>query len=397
MPGMIDTVLDIGLNDSSVQGLAKQTGDPRFAWDSYRRLVQMFGTTVIGIDGGLFEAALSLMKAERSAVTDVDLEPDALEELVSIYRRTIREHRGYDFPSSPREQLISAILAVFNSWNSRRARAYRRQERIPSDLGTAVTVMTMVYGNLGLASGTGVAFTRDPATGERGVYGEYLQDAQGEDVVAGTRDPLPLQALEDLNGPVYHQLTDILAVLERHYHDMCDTEFTVESGKLWMLQTRLGKRSAAASFRIAMQLVDEGLIDMDQALGRVSGTGLAELMLPRFDESTPRPRLVTGTGASPGAAVGQVVFTSDAAIARANEGNDVILVRMETNPDDLPGMVAAKGVLTRRGGKTSHAAVVTRGMESHASSHPKDCSSTWRPSGSRRPTGPLSPRVKSSP
>ena len=362
MPGMMDTVLDIGLNDSSVEGLAKQSGDERFAWDSYRRLVQMFAKTVLGVDGGLFEQALSELKQEKGAGTDLDLEVDDLQELVSIYKGIVRKETGHCFPVSPRDQLDAAILAVFKSWNGVRARIYRRQERIPDDLGTAVTLVAMVFGNLNLNSGTGVAFTRDPASGNPGVYGDYLQDAQGEDVVAGIRNTMPLQDLEELNGPAYHKLLDIMATLERHYRDLCDIEFTVENGKLWMLQTRVGKRTAAAAFRIATQLVDEGVISIDEALGRVSGAGLAELMFPRFDESAVAVRLTTGMGASPGAAVGKVVFDSQTAVARAAKGDAVILVRTETNPDDLPGMVAAKGILTRRGGKTSHAAVVARGM-----------------------------------
>ena len=362
MPGMMDTVLDIGLNDSSVEGLAKQSGDERFAWDSYRRLVQMFAKTVLGVDGGLFEQALSELKQEKEAGTDLDLEVDDLQELVSIYKGIVRKETGHCFPVSPRDQLDAAILAVFKSWNGERARIYRRQERIPDDLGTAVTVVAMVFGNLNLSSGTGVAFTRDPASGNPGVYGDYLQDAQGEDVVAGIRNTMPLQDLEELNEPAYHRLLDIMATLERHYRDLCDIEFTVENGKLWMLQTRVGKRTAAAAFRIATQLVDEGVISIDEALGRVSGAGLAELMFPRFDESAVAVRLTTGMGASPGAAVGKVVFDSQTAVARAAKGDAVILVRTETNPDDLPGMVAAKGILTRRGGKTSHAAVVARGM-----------------------------------
>ena len=362
MPGMMDTVLDIGINDSSVEGLAKQSGDERFAWDSYRRLVQMFAKTVLGVDGGLFEQALSGLKEEKGAGTDLDLEIDDLQELVSIYKDIVRKETGHCFPVSPRDQLDAAILAVFKSWNGERARIYRRQERIPDDLGTAVTLVAMVFGNLNLNSGTGVAFTRDPASGNPGVYGDYLQDAQGEDVVAGIRNTMPLQDLEELNEPAYHKLLDIMATLERHYRDLCDIEFTVENGKLWMLQTRVGKRTAAAAFRIATQLVDEGVISIDEALGRVSGAGLAELMFPRFDESAVAVRLTTGMGASPGAAVGKVVFDSQTAAARAAKGDAVILVRTETNPDDLPGMVAAKGILTRRGGKTSHAAVVARGM-----------------------------------
>jgi pyruvate,orthophosphate dikinase len=362
MPGMMDTVLDIGLNDDSVTGLAKQAGDERFAWDSYRRLVQMFAKTVLGVDGALFEHALSELKVTRNAKSDLDLGVDDLRGLVHTYKAIVRRETGSEFPTAPREQLDAAITGVFRSWNGERARIYRRQERIADDLGTAVTVVSMVFGNLNLSSGTGVAFTRDPASGSPGVYGDYLQDAQGEDVVAGIRNTLPLEELEHLNAEAYKQLLDIMKVLEHHYRDLCDIEFTIENGKLWMLQTRVGKRTAAAAFRIASQLVDENVISLDEALGRVSGAGLAELMFPRFDASATTPRLATGMGASPGAAVGRVVFDSATAAEWAARGEAVILVRTETNPDDLPGMVAAKGILTRRGGKTSHAAVVARGM-----------------------------------
>ena len=343
MPGMMDTVLDIGLNDASVEGLAKQSGDERFAWDSYRRLVQMFGKTVMGVDGHLFEQALATLKSDRDVGKDLDLEVGDLKDLVSLFRGIVKHQTGCSFPMSPREQLMAAIMAVIKSWNGERARLYRRQERIPEGLGTAVTVVAMVFGNRNLSSGTGVAFARDPATGNPGVYGDYLQEAQGEDVVAGIRDTMPLQDLADLNGAVYRQLLGIMSVLERHYRDLCDIEFTVEDGKLWMLQTRVGKRSAAAAFRIATQLVDEGVISMDEALGRVSGAGLSELMFPRFDQSATVGLLATGMGASPGAAVGKVVFDSATAVAWAAKGDDVILVRTETNPDDLPGMLAARG------------------------------------------------------
>ena len=362
MPGMMDTVLDIGLNDVSVVGLAKQAGDERFAWDSYRRLVQMFAKTVLGVEGAYFEKALAALKDDRRARTDLDLTVDDLKQLVTTYKQIVRRETGAEFPTEPREQLDAAILGVFRSWNGERARVYRRQERIPEDLGTAVTVVSMVFGNLNLSSGTGVAFTRDPASGSPGVYGDYLQDAQGEDVVAGIRNTLPLQELEHLNPQAYRQLLDVMSTLEHHYRDLCDIEFTIENGKLWMLQTRVGKRTAAAAFRIASQLVDEGVISLDEALGRVSGAGLAELMFPRFDTTAAPPALAHGMGASPGAAVGKAVFDSPSAAEWAARGEDVVLVRTETNPDDLPGMVAARGILTRRGGKTSHAAVVARGM-----------------------------------
>jgi pyruvate,orthophosphate dikinase len=361
MPGMMDTVLNIGLNDASVVGLAKQ-GNERFAWDSYRRLVQMFGKTVLGVDGELFEQALEEAKQEKATTDDLDLTADDLRGVVETFKGIVRDATGADFPQDPREQMDLATRAVFDSWNGERARLYRRQERIPADLGTAVNVCSMVFGNLGMDSGTGVAFTRDPGSGHHGVYGDYLQNAQGEDVVAGIRNTLPLQDLEGLDRASYEQLMDIMATLERHYRDLCDIEFTIERGKLWMLQTRIGKRTAGAAFRIATQLVDEGIIDLDEALLRVSGAQLAQLMFPHFGDAGDARLLTKGMGASPGAAVGKVVFSSATAEEWASRGEDVILVRRETNPDDLSGMIAARGILTSRGGKTSHAAVVARGM-----------------------------------
>jgi pyruvate,orthophosphate dikinase len=322
----------------------------------------MFAKTVMGANGDLFEEAIAALKVETGAKTDLDLDTPELKKLVATYKKIVKQETGLDFPMEPRAQLDAAILAVFKSWNGERARIYRRQERIAENLGTAVNICSMVFGNLGLNSGTGVAFTRDPATGARGVYGDYLEDAQGEDVVAGIRNTLALQELDHLNAAAYAQLLDIMNTLEHHYRDLCDIEFTIEKGKLWMLQTRVGKRTAAAAFRIAAQLVEEGIIGMDEALGRVSGAGLAELMFPRFDEKTASASLTRGMGASPGAAVGKAVFDSPTAVAEAAKGEAVILIRTETNPDDLPGMIAAKGILTSRGGKTSHAAVVARGM-----------------------------------
>ncbi|MFF4773631.1 pyruvate, phosphate dikinase [Microtetraspora fusca] len=359
MPGMMETVLNIGLNDASVLGLAKQSGNERFAWDSYRRLIQMFGKTVLGIEGELFEAALDELKGSRQ---DTDLDAGDLQRLVETYKGIVREQKGREFPSAPREQMELAIRAVFDSWNAPRAVLYRRQERIPADLGTAVNVVAMVFGNIGMDSGTGVAFTRDPGSGQQGVYGDYLQNAQGEDVVAGIRNTVPLQELERIDPASYRELLDIMSTLENHYRDLCDIEFTIERGKLWMLQTRVGKRTAGAAFCIATQLVDEGLIDMDEAVSRVSGDQLAQLMFPRFSATADNTRLTTGMNASPGAAVGKAVFTSAKAVELAGRGEPVILVRRETNPDDLAGMIAAQGVLTSRGGKTSHAAVVARGM-----------------------------------
>jgi pyruvate, orthophosphate dikinase len=362
MPGMMETVLNIGLSDESVQGLAKQADNERFAWDSYRRLIQMFGKTVLDIDGEHFEHAIDAAKKAKGVRNDTDLDAGDLQGLVDTFKGIVQTQTGKPFPQEPREQMDLAIKAVFNSWNADRAILYRRQERIPADLGTAVNVVTMVFGNLGEDSGTGVAFTRDPGTGAQGVYGDYLQNAQGEDVVAGIRNTVPLQDLEQINKTVYDELMGIMATLENHYKDLCDIEFTVERGKLWMLQTRVGKRTAAAAFRIAIQLVDQGLIDMDEAVTRVTGDELARLMFPRFDTSADVTKIAKGVSASPGAAVGKAVFDSETAVAWAANGEKVILVRRETNPDDLHGMIAAQGILTSRGGKTSHAAVVARGM-----------------------------------
>jgi pyruvate, orthophosphate dikinase len=362
MPGMMETVLNIGLSDESVHGLAKQAGSERFAWDSYRRLIQMFGKTVLDIEGGDFEHAIDSAKKAKGTKNDLDLDADDLRAIVDTFKDIVRKHTGRDFPQDPREQMDLAVNAVFNSWNADRAILYRRQERIPTDLGTAVNIVAMVFGNLGMDSGTGVAFTRDPGTGQQGVYGDYLQNAQGEDVVAGIRNTVPLQDLEQINAACYAELMQIMETLENHYRDLCDIEFTIERGKLWMLQTRVGKRTAAAAFRIAIQLVDQGLIDLDEALIRVTGSQLAHLMFPRFDTSGDVKKIAKGISASPGAAVGKAVFDSARAVEQAAAGQDVILVRRETNPDDLHGMIAARGILTSRGGKTSHAAVVARGM-----------------------------------
>ena len=362
MPGMMETVLNVGLNDRSVAGLAAQSGSERFAWDSYRRLIQMFGKTVLDIDGDLFERALEEAKAAQGTESDLDLDADHLRDLVVTFKRIVREESGREFPDDPREQLDLAVNAVFRSWNSDRAVLYRRRERIPGDAGTAVSVVAMVFGNLGEDSGTGVAFTRDPGSGAQGVYGDYLRNAQGEDVVAGIRNTVPLADLERIDEPAYRELMEIMARLEGHYRDLCDIEFTIERNKLWMLQTRVGKRTAGAAFVIAAELVDEGLIDMDEALARVTGDQLAQLMFPRFVAGGEARQLTQGMNASPGAAVGKAVFSSEKAVAEAERGERVILVRRETNPDDLAGMIAAQGVLTSRGGKTSHAAVVARGM-----------------------------------
>ncbi|HEY0542960.1 MAG TPA: pyruvate, phosphate dikinase, partial [Actinoallomurus sp.] len=363
MPGMMETVLNIGLNDESVHGLAERSGNERFAWDSYRRLIQMFGKTVLDIDGDLFEQAIDEAKQAKGVDNDLDLDADDFKGLVEKYKAIVRDQAGREFPTEPREQMDLAVKAVFGSWNAPRAILYRRQERIPADLGTAVNIVAMVFGNLGMDSGTGVAFTRDPATGQQGVYGDYLQNAQGEDVVAGVRSTVPLTDLGQIDKASYDELLHIMETLENHYRDLCDIEFTIESGKLWMLQTRVGKRTAAAAFRIATQLDDQELIDEDEAVRRVTGDQLAQLMFPRFGEiGDDVQKLTGGMGASPGAAVGKAVFTSRRAVELADDGEDVILLRRETSPDDLDGMIAARGILTSRGGKTSHAAVVARGM-----------------------------------
>lgn len=362
MPGMMETVLNIGLNDESVLGLAAVSGNERFAWDSYRRLIQMFGKTVLDIDGDLFSEALDDLKAERGVKGDTELTAEDLKGLVDTFKGIVKEQTGEDFPQDPRTQMDMGIEAVFRSWNTERARIYRRRERIPHDLGTAVNICTMVFGNMGENSGTGVCFTRDPSSGHSGVYGDYLENAQGEDVVAGIRNTLALSDLERINKPVYDELRAIMRKLETHYRDMCDIEFTVERGKLWMLQTRVGKRTAAAAFRIATQLLGEKLITRDEALGRVTGDQLTQLMFPQFDAKAEKELIARGMAASPGAAVGKIAFDNAQAIEAAEKGIKTVLVRRETNPDDLPGMVAAEGVLTARGGKTSHAAVVARGM-----------------------------------
>ncbi|NYE37761.1 pyruvate,orthophosphate dikinase [Nocardioides cavernae] len=362
MPGMMETVLNVGLNDTSVGGLAARSQSERFAQDSYRRLLQMFGGTVLHVDAELFSEALDAAKKAKGTESDLDLDADDLAGLVETFKGIIREQTGRDFPQDPREQMDLAIQAVFNSWNTDRARLYRRQERIPEDLGTAVNVQAMVFGNFGMDSGSGVAFTRDPASGAQGEYGDYLQNAQGEDVVAGIRNTVTLADMAAIDRTSHDDLMEIMSRLERHYRDMCDIEFTVERGKLWMLQTRVGKRTPEAAFRIAVHMVDEGLIEMDEAVLRVTGEQLALLMFPRFDDEAERTLLAKGMNASPGAAVGKAVFDSDTAVEWAERGEDVILVRKETNPDDLRGMVAARGILTSRGGKTSHAAVVARGM-----------------------------------
>ncbi|MGH9048834.1 MAG: pyruvate, phosphate dikinase [Acidimicrobiia bacterium] len=361
MPGMMDTVLNLGLNDTSVKGLAKQTDNERFALDSYRRFVQMFGKIVLDIDGELFEEALAELREARGVATDPELDAEALTGLVETFKGIVASEAGVEFPQEPREQLRYAIEAVFKSWNGRRAKDYRKLEGIPDDLGTAVNVQAMVFGNQGDDSGTGVAFTRDPATGENRRYGDFLTNAQGEDVVAGIRTTEPLDAMAAQFPEPHHQLLEVMDTLERHYRDMCDIEFTIEQRRLFILQTRVGKRTAAAALRMAVEMEQEGLIDRREAVLRVQPVQLDQLLHPRIERTDQRP-VATGLNASPGAAVGQVSFTADDAEASAADGEKVILVRPETSPDDLHGMIAAEGILTSRGGLVSHAAVVARGM-----------------------------------
>ncbi|MCT1431702.1 pyruvate, phosphate dikinase [Brachybacterium muris] len=362
MPGMMETVLNVGLNDETVQGLARKSGSPRFAMDSYRRLLQMYGRTVLDVDAALFEDVLGEAKKERGVSSDVELTAEDLTAVVGRFQQIILEQTGYPFPQDPREQLRASIIAVFESWNAPRAVVYRNTERIPHDLGTAVNVCSMVFGNLDDDSASGVTFTRDPATGAIGAYGDFLVNAQGEDVVAGIRNTRSLPELEQLMPAVYTELMDIMHRLEMHYRDLCDVEFTVESGKLWMLQTRVGKRTAEAAFRIATTLVDEGVIDEREALTRVTGAQLTRLLFPRFAADAPREAIARGMDASPGAAVGRIAFTTAEVLRLQRDGASAILVRRETNPDDLEGMIASAGILTSRGGRTSHAAVVARGL-----------------------------------
>ena len=362
MPGMMETVLNVGITPEVAEALAQSSGNQRFAWDSYRRFIDMFGRIVCNLPDEIVHKIENsfLLKANAKVVADLPVE--SLKELAQQLILAIQEHTGQDFPKNPIDHLTQSIEAVFRSWNSERAQLYRRRERIPSDLGTAVNIQSMVFGNLSDDSGTGVAFTRNPATGEKGSYGDYLDKAQGEDVVAGIRNTMSLADMAKKEPIVHAELERLMKTLEDHYRDLCDIEFTVERGKLWILQTRVGKRTAEAAFRIATQLVDEGKISMDEALLRTGGDHLAQLMFPQFDLSEIRNLIATGIPASPGAAVGEVVFDSKRAFDLAKNGRKVILVRRETSPDDLVGMVAAEGILTSRGGKTSHAAVVARGM-----------------------------------
>ncbi|HEX3005343.1 MAG TPA: pyruvate, phosphate dikinase, partial [Angustibacter sp.] len=361
MPGMMETVLDVGLNDETVVGLAERSGE-RFAWDCYARLVGMYGRTVLGADADRLARATDDVRRRHGVAHESELDADGLRELVAATRRELVADVGSDVPHDPHEQLESAILAVLRSWNSPRARLYRRREGIPDTLGTAVNVMAMVYGNAGADSGSGVCFTRDPSTGASGAYGNYLSNAQGEDVVNGSRDAMTLDHLAETLPSVHAELLQHLETLERHYRDVCDVEFTVELGRLWMLQTRIGKRTPAAAFRVARDLVREGLIDLDEAIVRVTGPQLETLMNPRFVDAGHHDVLATGHAVSAGAAVGEVALDAETAARRAQEGHDVVLVRTETSPDDLAGMIAAQAIVTSRGGVTSHAAVVARGM-----------------------------------
>ena len=362
MPGMMETVLNVGITPEVTESMAKDSGNEKFAWDSYRRFVDMFGRIVCELpDESVHKIENKhLEKANVSAVADLPVA--SLKDLAKDLISEVEKFTGKAFPTSPIDHLTQSIEAVFKSWNSERAQLYRRRERIPSDLGTAVNIQSMVFGNLSDDSGTGVAFTRDPASGEKGSYGDYLDRAQGEDVVAGIRNTMSLVDMSKKEPVVHAELEQLMKRLEDHYRDLCDIEFTVERGKLWILQTRVGKRTAEAAFRIATQLVDEGKISMDEALMRTSGDQLAQLMFPQFDLTAKRNLIATGIAASPGAAVGEIVFNSKRAFDLAKTGRKVILVRRETSPDDLVGMVAAEGILTSRGGKTSHAAVVARGM-----------------------------------
>ncbi len=366
MPGMMDTILNLGLNDQSVEALAKRSNNPRFAYDSYRRLIQMFGAVVLEIPKHAFDEVFDAKKKQKKAKLDTDLDAKALKEVIAEYKKVVKKHTKADFPQDPHEQLVMARDAVFRSWMNDRAKHYRRINNISEELGTAVNVQAMVFGNLGETSGTGVGFTRNPATGEKEFYGEFLMNAQGEDVVAGIRTPVPILELQKVMPAVYQQLREITTRLEKHYRDMQDFEFTIQEGKLYMLQTRNGKRTGRAAVRLAIQMVDEGLITKEEAIFRVEPNQLYDFLVPRLDEKSGKVEvLATGLPASPGAAVGQIVFTADEAVVKAGHGatkNPVILVRAETTPEDIHGMEVAAGILTSRGGMTSHAAVVTRGM-----------------------------------
>ncbi len=364
MPGMMDTILNLGLNDEAVEGLAKKTGNPRFAYDSYRRFVQMFADVVMGVSKELFEKEIDKMKAAKGVKNDVDLDADDLKKLVVVFKKIYEDNEHKPFPQDPKEQLIEAVKAVFRSWDNPRANVYRKMNEIPYEWGTAVNVQQMAFGNSGDRSGTGVAFTRNPATGEKKLFGEYLINAQGEDVVAGVRTPSPISHLKEQMPEVYDQFSDIATRLENHFKDMQDMEFTIEDGHLYMLQTRNGKRTATAALKVACDLVDEGMIDEEEAVLRVEPKQLDALLHPQFDAEALKKAKAIGHGlaASPGAACGKVVFSADDAKAWKKKGEKVILVRLETSPEDIEGMASSQGILTVRGGMTSHAAVVARGM-----------------------------------
>ena len=367
MPGMMDTILNLGLNDIAVEGLAKCTSNPRFAYDSYRRFIQMYSDVVMEVDKSFFEKIIDEVKKEKNITYDTELTVDDLKELVARFKKVYSKHmHGEEFPQDPKEQLIGAVEAVFRSWNNKRAIVYRRMNDIPGDWGTAVNVQSMVFGNMGKTSGTGVAFTRDPATGEKGIYGEYLINAQGEDVVAGVRTPEPITKLEEDMPECYNEFVQIANKLEKHYRDMQDMEFTIEDGKLYFLQTRSGKRTAKAAIKIACDLVDEGMITKEEAVLRIDAKSLDQLLHPTFDIEELEKNTAIGEGlpASPGAASGKVVFTALEAktLGKGGKGERVVLVRLETTPEDIEGMASSQGILTVRGGRTSHAAVVARGM-----------------------------------
>ncbi|MBO5925680.1 MAG: pyruvate, phosphate dikinase [Clostridia bacterium] len=364
MPGMMDTILNLGLNDVSVEGLANLTGNPRFAYDCYRRFIQMYSDVVMGVNKSFFEKIIDELKEEKNVKLDTELTADDLKELIARFKQVYRDDQGVDFPQDPKVQLIGAVEAVFRSWNNDRAIVYRRMNDIPGSWGTAVNVQSMVFGNMGDTSGTGVAFTRDPSTGEKRLYGEYLMNAQGEDVVAGVRTPQTIDQLKETNPEVYEQFVNIANSLENHYCDMQDMEFTIERGKLFMLQTRNGKRTAQAAIKIAVDLVAEGKITEEEAVLRVDPKQLDALLHPQFDAKALKAAqaIATGLPASPGAACGKIAFTAEEATARVKAGEKVILVRLETSPEDIEGMAASEGILTVRGGMTSHAAVVARGM-----------------------------------
>lgn len=364
MPGMMDTILNLGLNDSAVEVVANKTNNPRFAYDSYRRFIQMFSDVVMGIEKRLFEDKLEAMKEARGVKLDTDLNADDLKELVGQFKELYKKEKGEEFPQDPKVQLIESITAVFRSWDNPRAIVYRRLNDIPGDWGTAVNVQQMVFGNKGETSGTGVIFSRNPATGENKIYGEYLMNAQGEDVVAGIRTPQPISQLEEQDPVIYKQLTDIIATLEAHYKDMQDMEITIEEGTLYFLQTRNGKRTAQAALKIAVDLVEDGTLTKEEAILKVEPKQLDTLLHPAFDVEELKKADVVAKGlpASPGAACGKIAFTADESKERAEKGEKVVLVRLETSPEDIEGMIAAEGILTVRGGMTSHAAVVARGM-----------------------------------